>query len=147
MKIILLKDMAKIGKKYETKNISDGYATNLLIPRGFAVAATTETAKRIELEKARDEGERRIRHELLLKNLAELEDKTITIIEKANDKGHLYAAVHKPEIIKAIENQTRLQIDPAHIVLDTHIKELGLRPIEVKAGNRSIKFNLDIKSK
>lgn len=147
MKIILLKDIAKVGKKYDVKDISEGYAQNLLIPKGLAIAATGEALKRIDLEKARDEGERKIRNELLLKNLAELDGVTVVMIEKANDKGHLFAGIHKAEIIPEIQKQTRLQIDAEHMVLDKPIKELGIHVIEVKAGNKSIKFNLDIKAK
>ena len=146
MKIILLKDIAKVGKKYEMKNISDGYALNLLIPKGLAVAATADTVKRIELEKARDLGEQKLHQELLLKNLSELDGVTINMTEKSNEKGHLFAGVHKPEIIRAIEKQTRLQIDAEHILLDKPIKEVGLHEVTVKVGEKSIKFNLDIKA-
>lgn len=145
MKIILLKDVPKVGKKYDMKDISDGYAQNLLIPRGFAVAATADIIKRIDIEKSRDEGEKKIHQELLIKNLTELDGVTITMIEKANDKGHLFAGVHKLEIIPAIEKQTRLQIDPEHMILEKPIKEVGMHEIQVKVGNKSIKFNLEIK--
>ena len=144
MKIILLKDIAKIGKKYETKNVSDGYALNLLIPKGLAVIATTDVAKRIELEKARDEGEKKIRHDLLVKNMDDLKNKTIVMSEKVNDKGHLFAGIHKAEIVSVIKNQTRLDINPENIILDKPIKEIGLHPIEIKAEGKSIKFNLEI---
>lgn len=146
MKIILLKDVAKVGRKFETKEISDGYALNLLIPRGLAVAATPDVVKRIELEKSKLEGEMKLHNELLLKNLKELDGVTVTMTEKANDKGHLFAGVHKLEIIPAIQKQTRLQIDSENIILDKPIKEIGVHAIEVRAGNTSVKFNLDIKA-
>jgi len=146
MKIILLKDVAKVGKKYEVKNISDGYAQNLLIPKGLAVAATADVMKRIELERARDEGEKRVHMELLLKNLKEVEGKTITLTEKANEKGHLFAAINKPEVILAIHKQTRIQISPDNMMLDKHIKEVGNHEIELKAGDKSVKFTLVIKA-
>lgn len=146
MKIILLKDVPKVGKKYDVKDISDGYALNFLIPKGLAVSATADVMKRIDLERSRDEGERKIRQELLLKNITELAGVTITMNEKANEKGHLFAGVHKLEIIPAIEKQTRLQIDAEHIVLDKPIKEVGVHEIEVRVGEKSIKFNLDIKA-
>lgn len=145
MKIILLKDIPKVGKRYDTKEISDGYAINLLIPKGLAIVATQDAIKRINLEKMKEEGEKKVHQELLLKNLKDLNDVTITITEKTNDKGHLFAGVHKLEIITAIEKQTRLQIDPEYIILDKPIKEIGIHQIEVKVGNNSIKFNLDIK--
>jgi large subunit ribosomal protein L9 len=145
MKIILLKDIPKVGRKYDTKEISDGYALNLLIPKGLAVSATPDVVKRIELEKARDEGEKKVKEELLLKNLSQLDGVTITMTEKANDKGHLFAGVHKLEIIPAIEKQTRLQIAPEHIVLEKPIKEVGVHEVQIKAANKTVKFNLDIK--
>lgn len=147
MKIILLKDVKKVGKKYDIKNISDGYAQNLLIPQGLAVAATVDVLKRVELERSRDEGEKKVRHELLLENLKQLDGVTITMIEKANEKGHLFAGVHKPEIIPAILKQTRIQIDEEHLVLEKPIKEIGIHSLEVKAGNKSVNFNLEIKTK
>jgi len=146
MKIILLKDVAKVGKRYETKEISDGYALNLLIPKGLAVAATSDMVKKFELERSRDEGERKIRQELLLKNLKELEGVTVTMTEKANEKGHLFAGVHKLEIIPEIQKQTRIQIDAEHMILEKPIKEVGVHEIQVKVGDKSIKFNLDIKA-
>lgn len=145
MKIILLKDVPKVGRKYELKEISDGYALNLLIPKGLAIAATKDAIKRIDLEKSRDEGEKKVHQELLFKNLEELSGATIVMTEKANEKGHLFAGVHKLEIIPAIQKQTRIQIDPEHIVLDKPIKEIGIHQVEVKVGEKSVKFNLDIK--
>jgi large subunit ribosomal protein L9 len=147
MKIILLKDVPKVGKKYETKEISDGYALNSLIPNGLAVAATGSVLKRIELEKAKYDNEKKVHHDLLMKNLTDLDGVTITMTEKANEKGHLFAGVHKLEIIPAIQEQTRLQIDAEHIVLEKPIKEIGSHIIEVKVGNKSAKFTLDIKAK
>lgn len=147
MKIILLKDVAKVGKKFDVKDISEGYAHNLLIPRGLAIAATPDALKRIDLERARDEGERKIRHELLVKNLTELDGVTITMLEKANEKGHLFAGIHKAEIIPEIQKQTRIQIDAEHMVLDKPIKEVGMHVIEVKVENKSAKFNLYVKAK
>jgi large subunit ribosomal protein L9 len=146
MKIILIKDVPKVGKRYEMKEISDGYALNLLIPRGLAISATAEAIKRIDLERSRDEGEKKVHQELLIKNLESIEGVTITMSEKANEKGHLFAGVHKLEIIPAIEKQTRIQIDAEHIILDKPIKEVGIHIIEARVGKKSIKFNLDIKA-
>ncbi|MEK7184868.1 MAG: 50S ribosomal protein L9, partial [Patescibacteria group bacterium] len=110
MKIILLKDIAKVGKKYETKDISDGYAINLLIPKGLAVPATSEMLKKISLERSLIDGEKKIHDELLHKNMLALDGITVSIVEKANEKGHLFAGVHVIENVKAILKQTRIQI-------------------------------------
>ncbi len=147
MKIILLKDIAKVGKKYETKDISDGYAVNLLIPRGFAIAATVNSIKRIEAEKMKTEGERKLHEDLLLKNLSELDGVTITIKGKANEKGHLFAGLHKEAIAEEVLKQTKLQIDPLSIQLEHPVKEIGVHTIEVKGAGKSVKFTLEIEAR
>lgn len=147
MKIIFLKDVPKVGRKYETKNMADGYALNLLIPKGLAIAATPEAVKRIELIKSRDAGERLVQDELMMKNMQELDGITVTVTEKANEKGHLFASVHKAEIIPAIEKQARLQIAPEFLILEKPIKEVGEHTLEVKIKDKSVKFTLVIKAK
>ena len=48
MKIILLQDIKSFGKKYDIKNVSDGYARNFLIPRGLAKISTETAVKEIK---------------------------------------------------------------------------------------------------
>jgi large subunit ribosomal protein L9 len=146
MKVILLKDVPKIGKRYETKEVSDGYAANMLIPRGLAIAATGSAVKSLEAERAKAEGERKINEELLLKNLVEIEGKTIVMKAKGSEKGHLFAGVHKEELIAEIEKQTRLKFNPEHINLEKPIKEAGDHKIEVKGAGKSVKFILKIEA-
>ncbi len=146
MKIILLKDVPKVGKRYEMKDISDGYAANMLIPRGLAVAATPSAMKAFELERAKAESERKMHEELLLKNLNELEGKVISVQIKGNEKGHLFAGIHKTELIAEIEKQTRLQLNPEHVMLEKPIKVAGDHTIEVKGAGKSVKFTLRIEA-
>ncbi len=144
MKIILLKDVAKVGKRFEIKDISDGHAVNMLIPRGLAITATPDTMKRMEIEKSKDEGQRKIHQELFLMNIKELEGVTVTMTEKANEKGHLFAGVHKAEIIPEVLRQTRLQLHEENINLNKSIKETGEHQIEVVGAGKSVKFTLKI---
>jgi len=51
MKIILLRDIKKLGKKFEVKEVSPGYARNLLIPNGYAILADKQSLKRLESQK------------------------------------------------------------------------------------------------
>lgn len=147
MKIILLKDVPKVGRRYETKEVSEGYAANLLIPRGLAVAATPSAVKSIGMEKAKEDGERKINEELLIKNITALDGATITITEKVNAKGHLFAGIHKPELIKAIAEQTRLEVQDEHIILDKPIKEAGEHTLELKGAGKTAKLTVKIEAK
>ena len=132
MKIILLNNVPKLGQKYDIKNVSDGYALNLLIPRGLAIAATPEALKKAEAQRAKLEGEKKVSEELMSENLKRLDGMTLTIVGKANDKGHLFAGLHRDEIAKELNSQMQIQIDPSSIQLEHPIKEVGEYDIEVK---------------
>lgn len=140
MKIILLKDIAKVGKRYEIKNVSDGYALNLLIPQNLAIPATLDAISRVEGSKLREEGERKIHLDLLQKNIKSIDGARIVIKGKANDKGHLFAGLHKLELLPHIEKQTGVQLDPHYITMEKPIKETGDHALMVKVGNLSAKF-------
>lgn len=147
MKVILLKDVTKVGKRFDVKEVNSGHALNFLIPRGMAVAGTTEALKKIEIQKAKEAGERKVQEELLAKNIKELEQVTIKVIGKANAKGHLFAGLHKEDIARELANQARIQVDPAFITLEHPIKEVGEHKIEVKTEKKSAKFTLVVKAK
>src|SRR3989344_6098854 len=102
MKIILLKDIQKIGKKYDIKDVADGFGLNMLIPRGLAQVATPTALKNIETLKSKDLAERRVQGELLFKSLSLIKDLTLKLKEKANDKGHLFASVTKEILAQEI---------------------------------------------
>jgi large subunit ribosomal protein L9 len=146
MKVILLKDIPKLGKKYEVKNASDGHAVNMLIPRGLAIAATPENLRRFETEKSKYDSERKVHEALLAENLKALEDTVITISGKASDKGHLFAALHREAIALELEKQSRIQLDPSFIQLNHPIKEVGEHVIEVKGDGKSVKFKVVVKT-
>ena len=111
MKIILLKDIPKVGRKYDIKNVADGYALNMLIPRGLAQIATPQAEKNIESMKAKDMVEKKVQGELLLKSLDVIKTLVINIKEKANDKGHLFAGITKERLVEEIIKTARLNID------------------------------------
>jgi large subunit ribosomal protein L9 len=142
MKVILLKDVPKVGKRYETKNVADGFALNFLIPQKLGEIASAAAVKRVELERARDTAERKVHEDLLIKNLKNIDGATVTIKGRANEKGHLFAGIHTGEIVPEITAQTRVQINPEFIVLEKPIKEVGEYDIEIKVQNKSAKFKL-----
>lgn len=146
MKIILLKDVPKLGHRLDIKDVSSGYATNLLIPKGLAVSATKEMIRKTEIEKAMIEGEKMVQQDLLVKNIQDLEGITITMKSKANEKGHLFAGLHKEAIAEELAKQTKLTIDPTFIQLEHPIKEVGEHTIEVKGIKKIVKFKLVIEA-
>jgi large subunit ribosomal protein L9 len=144
MKVILLKDVKNVGRKYDVKDVGDGHAVNLLIPKGFAIPATASNVKRIEVQKATDTTMRTVDAELAKANIAQLGEQTIEITEKANEKGHLFAGVHTEEISKAIKKQIHLDIDPEWIKLENAIKAVGEYEINVEWHDQAGTFKLSI---
>ncbi len=144
MKIILLKDIPKVGRKYDIKNVADGYALNLLIPRGLAQIATPQTEKNIEAMKAKDLVEKKVQGELLVKNLEVLKDLVINMKEKANEKGHLFAGVTKEKLAEEILKTARLNIDPESIKLEKPIKEVGEHKVFVEVMGKKAEFKIVI---
>lgn len=146
MKIILLKDVKGIGKKYDIKEVKEGYALNLLIPRGLAVHATENNIKKFEIVKKSDISHRLIQEDLLIMNLKELNNAKIEMVGKANEKGHLFAGIHKEQIIPEIKNQIHIDILPEFIILEKPIKEVGEHEITVKVADKTVKFKLIVKA-
>ena len=142
MKIILLKDVPKLGKKFDIKTASDGYALNLLIPQGLAIIATVDAVKRVEAEKKQEDAKKKIHEELLAENLKGLNETVLTIVAKANPKGHLFAGLHAEAIATELQKQTRLQVDASFIQIKNPIKEVGEHMILVTAAGKSAKFKL-----
>lgn len=132
MKVILLQDVPNVGRKYEVKNVSDGYARNFLIPRNLAQIATTQTIQAIETKKKQLEQEREIHKDILEKNIESLSGVRLEIKEKANEKGHLFAGINKEEIAIILKEQKHIEIPSNIIELKQPIKEIGEYKIKVK---------------
>ena len=146
MKVILLKSVPKIGNKYAVINVADGFAMNSLFPKGLAEVATPKAIARIDQLKATEELERKVREDLLVKNLKEIGGVTVEYAGKANDKGHLFAGIHKDEIIHALKEQDRLDITAEYIDLEKPIKEVGEHKITVNVQGKTAEFTLIVKA-
>ena len=147
MKVALIKDVSGLGKKNDVKTVSDGYALNFLIPQKSAEVATAAVLARIELVKKQEVAEKAVKEDLLSKNLHTIHDKVVEIDREANDKGHLFAGIHKDEIVKAVKEEIDVDLLPDFIVLDKPIKEVGEHKIDLKVHGKSASFTLNIKAK
>jgi|SRR5581483_5089452 len=146
MKIILLKDVQKVGRKYDIKNVADGFALNMLIPRGLAMAATEQAVKKIELMKKADTEDKKIQYELLLKNLEAVRNLTLNIKEKTNDKGHLFAGVTREILAEELFKALRISVDPNIIKINKPIKEIGEHRITLEAEGNTAIFTVNIEA-
>jgi large subunit ribosomal protein L9 len=146
MKVILLRDVPKIGKKHQIINVTAGYAGNFLFPKNLAEIATEKAIIRVEKLIADEMAKKQVREDLLVKNLKSVEGVKIEITAKASEKGHLFASIHKDELIPALKEQTRLDIDSDHIVMDKPIKETGEHKVTIKVQDKTATFVVDVKA-
>jgi len=130
MKIVFLKDVPRVGKKYEVKDVADGYGRHLVMQR-IAEPATKEVLARIQSKMATDATLKKVHTELLMKNLEALSGATITLLGKANEKGHLFASIHKEELLAELKRSAHIDMHPDYIMLDRPLKEIGTYEIPV----------------
>lgn len=142
MKVIFLKDVPRVGIKYDVKEVNDGYAMNFLLPRKLAVIATPKAVAELEMKKKEIAIERKVQESLLLKNLEEIKEKAIIIKGKANDKGSLFSAIHKKEILEAMREQHHAEIGEEFIVLEKPIKAVGEFEIPISIKGKKSSFRL-----
>lgn len=129
--MILLKDVPKIGKKFEVKEVKDGYARNFLIAKDLAKPATEEALKWLEVQ--REITEKKAEEDLkksqdLASSMDEME---LTISVKVGDKDELFEAINAKKISEKLKEQS-LNIDKEQIDLKEPIKELGEFPVKIK---------------
>lgn len=131
MRVILLKDIEKIGKKYDVKEVSDGYARNFLIPQGLAKPATEEMMKWLETQK--EIGAQKAEEEL--KKVQELattiDGQEIIIPVKVGEEGQLFETVGVPKISERLK-EVGFDIKKTQIDLPSPIKEPGEYSVKIK---------------
>lgn len=133
MKVILLQDVAKIGRKNSVVEVPGGYAQNQLIPKGWAKPATTENLKSIKNLQSIKAASNEKAEETFFEIKKKLEEKPITISGLKSDKGHLFAAVKVEKIIEAAK-EVGIEIPASMVSIDTPIKSVGEHAVTLKEG-------------
>lgn len=146
MKVVLVQDVKGIGHAHEAVTTADGYALNYLIPKGFAIAATPVALTKAERHQSLATARKELDAKLLAQNLASLAEAKVVIKVKANEKGHLYDGVGKPELSQAVKEQTRIDLPEDAIKLEKPIKEVGTFDIPIATGDTFGKFSVAIEA-
>ncbi len=130
MKVILLQDVKKLGKKGDVIEASDGYARNFLFPRKLAEEATNANMHVLNAKKENERKKKLAELEAAQKLAAELKGKEVKIEAKGNN-GRLFGAITSKDVSELINKEYKLSIDKKKIVMDT-IKVAGSYDIEIK---------------
>lgn len=144
MKIILLQDVAKVGRKNEIKDVNDGFARNFLLGQGRAIMATPANLAKIEsLKKSKAEQQTKT-FSLAQSFIETLGDKSLEIKVKAGAGGQLFAALHKKELMAEIKNQFGVDLAEHLIDLPKPIKQLGEHKIALQLGDRQVPLKISL---
>ena len=132
MQVILTRDVKGQGKKGQMVNVSDGYASTYLLPRGLAEPATKsninvmkgkqeslEYKKKVELEEANAIAEKMKEIKVVLK-------------AKAGENGKLFGSVTSKDVAEALTSQHHIKLDKKKFVMPDGIKTLGTTTVDVK---------------
>ncbi|MCD5380971.1 MAG: 50S ribosomal protein L9 [Candidatus Pacebacteria bacterium] len=143
MKVILLQDVAKIGRRSELVEVPNGYALNKLIPKNLAEAATPSNMKRIVKLQAEVQANKEAdvsRYETAVKAL---KGAKIEFAIEVNEKGHSFKAVNEADIVDAAKT-AGVDIDVAMISVAAPIKELGQHEVTLAQGADKSVFKIEV---
>ncbi len=144
MQVIFLKDVPRVGKRHDIKEVNGGYAMNFLFPQKLAEAATPKALLELQMRRDKITVEKEVQEDLLEKNLDEIKGKVVHLKAKADEKGHLFKGVHTKEIAEALMNEHRASIGEDFIVLDKPIKQTGEFDIPISIKGKKSSFKLVI---
>jgi large subunit ribosomal protein L9 len=142
MQVIFLQDVPRVGSRHEVKEVNGGYAINFLFPRKLAEAATPQALAELEGRKKKIVLEREVQAELLARNLEEIKDKVVHIKAKADEKGHLFSAIHPKAIVEAMRTMHGADISEELIALPKPIKAVGEFEIPIRVKDKKSSFKL-----
>lgn len=132
MKIILIQDVKKLGKKGEIIEVNDGYARNYILPRKLGIEANNKNLNDLKLQKMKEEKDaQKILDEA--KELAEkIGSQVVTVKMKAGEGGKVFGSVSAKEIAETMKKQNALEIDKKKIQLPEPIRSFGFHEVGIK---------------
>ena len=132
MIVILNRDVKGTGKAGDIVKVSDGYARNMLIPKGYAKEATEGNVRNLEKQKAiaaEKKAEERAAAQALAEKISAV---SVTIKTKAGEGGRIFGSITSKDISEALMEQHKLAVDKKKIQLDNPVKQTGELSVDVK---------------
>jgi len=132
MEVLLIQDVAGVGKAGEIKRVADGYGRNYLIPKGLAVLSQPGLVRQAEEQRqAREKSV--IRETADARVLAErMAQMTLTFQAKAGEQEKLYGSITSGDIVEELAKLLGQEIDRRKVLLDQPIKQLGDHQVTVR---------------
>lgn len=146
MEVLLLQNVAKLGKKDDLLVVGDGFALNYLLPSRQAIVATPLVRRRYA-DRIRNRAEEREKEKSSQEGAAKaLAGKTITFKKKATKTGKLYAAISEKVLSEALRDQHGMDILAADIEIGQPIKSVGKSEITVRMGSQKLPVSVVVEA-
>ncbi|HHX86995.1 MAG TPA: 50S ribosomal protein L9 [Firmicutes bacterium] len=142
MKVILIKDVKKLGSAGEVKEVADGYARNLLFPKGWAIEATSKRLQALEHKQLLMEKKAQQQEALDQEIAKQLEAKTYNFTVAAGEGGRLFGSITVSDLAAALQADG-FDIDKKKVILDEPLKSLGEHRVTVKL-NSGVKASIQV---
>jgi len=130
MKVILLQDIKNFGRRWDLKNVSDGYARNFLLPKKMVEIADAEALKKIE-ELKKKEADKQKENLEKIQELADLLQKKQIVISAKEKEGKLFGSITAKEIVKQLKKEN-IKISVNAVEIKDTIREVGEYEIKIK---------------
>ena len=135
MKVIFLQDVKGSGKKGEIKNVADGYARNMLLPKGYAVEANASNMNKLEGAQASAQHKIDVDIQAAKESAEKIKGKKVNISAKAGSNGKLFGSVTAANVADSLAEQFGVKVDKKKISLSSDIKNFGSYTATVKFYN------------
>ncbi len=132
MKVVLVSDVPKLGKRGQVVSVAGGHGRNYLLPRGLALEATPANLRKFEGEQeaARRRGEREVTEAETASE--RLQGLSLTVKAKAGEEGRLFGSITTKDIAAGIKQVTGIDLDRRKIELEEPLKSLGVFPVTIR---------------
>jgi len=147
MKVILLKDVAKIGRRFDIVEVPSGYGMNKLIPQGMAKPATPENLKAIQAQSASTAATRAAGDESFAAALAAIKEVSLEVAVEANEEGRMFQALKTDAVAEAVLAATQKEVLPNQILIKTPIKSVGEHTVEFSSGDVHVSVIITVVAK
>ena len=145
MKVLLIKDVKSLGKIGEVKEVKDGYGKNFLIGKGFAKHATPAVIEEWEKEQADAQAKLEADLATATQQKEMIESLKLTIKHRVGGNGHLIGSITNKEVVKALKEEFKLEMDKKSIHLRAPIKTPGIFKVDCKLGHGiSCELTIDV---
>ena len=132
MIVILMKDVKGTGKAGDVVKVSDGYARNMLLPKGLAKEASDGNIRNLEKQKEIAAAKRAEQKAAAQETAEKLEKITLEIKTKGGESGKLFGSITSKDIADALEKQEKIKVDKQRIEMSSPIKQAGQSTVTIK---------------